>query len=385
MTGPWHTLYSAVPEFLQYDNKTHLIFAGTTKGFALNERPTEDIVKEIREAKARGKNKFVFAGSAETIIIPVTKKAQTVINLLPEIPEKDFFFHVAGIEAQKDYDDFVKKHNYTKKFSIIATHQFEYFTNCNMHQYFLHIANPQYKIENREKLFVCFNKIDRNHRTRLITKMINSGLIEKGFYSFEGSPNPAWIDQIITEPRWDDEVKRTFTENRSKFPMRLNITPERSNPVDLQPDDLPYHEKSYFSIVTETMFYNTAEEVGRPGIYMMGTDGVFISEKTYKTMAFKHPFIIVGQAGILKALKKYGYKTFHPFIDESYDDVTDSDKRFEMLWAEIQRLCSFTAEQWLEWQRQVLPIIEHNFQVLRDKKSFLINDNINELHQLFSK
>ena len=42
--------------------------------------------------------------------------------------------------------------------------------------------------------------------------------------------------------------------------------------------------------------------------------------QTYK------PFILIDRYQI-KKLKEWGFKTFHPFIDESYDDVLDKDKR----------------------------------------------------------
>ena len=38
----------------------------------------------------------------------------------------------------------------------------------------------------------------------------------------------------------------------------------------------------------------------------------------------------------IKKLKEWGFKTFHPFIDESYDDVLDKDKRQEMIFKQIE-------------------------------------------------
>jgi hypothetical protein len=46
---------------------------------------------------------------------------------------------------------------------------------------------------------------------------------------------------------------------------------------------------------------------------------VLISEKTYKPIAFQHPFVILGPKGILKALKDQGFETFENLFDESYD------------------------------------------------------------------
>lgn len=91
----------------------------------------------------------------------------------------------------------------------------------------------------------------------------------------------------------------------------------------------PY-ENSYITIVTETIFkekYN------------------YISEKTWKPIAHQHPFIMVGKPGILKYLREIGFKTFSPFIDESYDDEIDTEKRFKMIIDEIKRLDSLSKKE----------------------------------------
>jgi hypothetical protein len=65
-------------------------------------------------------------------------------------------------------------------------------------------------------------------------------------------------------------------------------------------------------------------------------------------------------------LNERGYKTFHPFIDESYDSEPDFEKRFKMCVEEIKRLEKFTTEEWLEWQKNIKPIVEHNYKYLQN-------------------
>ena len=53
-----------------------------------------------------------------------------------------------------------------------------------------------------------------------------------------------------------------------------------------------------------------------------------VSEKTYKAIRLGMPFILfTGRPGILKHLKRIGFKTFHPHIDESYDMATIHDNQ----------------------------------------------------------
>jgi hypothetical protein len=377
-----HTIFVAIPELKQYKDKTFLLYAGTAREHALTSRPAEDIVEEIREAKKQGKEKFVFVGSSETLLLPLLKKIQIIIKLIDEIPEKDFIFHVCcAFDVDKEYEKLCEQFGWTKKLRLLSSNTFEYLTRNNVH-HLNQSVSYEYEVKSeRPKLFVCFNKVHREHRVTLLFKMLNSGLINKGFYSFEGAGD-YWMERILSDPSYNQEIKQSIEKYKHLFPIRLNITKERHNPIDLQPDDVIYHTDSHFSIITETLFY-TREEAKERHCFLDASDGVFFSEKTFKTIGFKHPFILVGQTNILKSLRQLGYKTFHPYIDESYDDITDGDQRLEAIWKEINRLCNFSTDQWIEWQKQVKPIVDYNFEILKNKQSFLYTD-ISKAHQLFS-
>ena len=50
---------------------------------------------------------------------------------------------------------------------------------------------------------------------------------------------------------------------------------------------------------------------------------MFVTEKTFKPMAFYHPFVVMGQAGILNYLHTQGFETFNNLFDETYDTIAD--------------------------------------------------------------
>jgi hypothetical protein len=117
------------------------------------------------------------------------------------------------------------------------------------------------------------------------------------------------------------------------------------------------YEKSLISILSETFFY---EESG------------YLSEKIWKPIAHGHPFILIGPQNSLKFIKKeFGFKTFHPFINEAYDAIEDGNLRMEMIQKEIKRLNSYSLEELKKIVEQVIPIILHNKQKLLEygKKS----------------
>jgi hypothetical protein len=51
------------------------------------------------------------------------------------------------------------------------------------------------------------------------------------------------------------------------------------------------------------------------------------TEKIFKTCAYYHPFLLIGQHHTLKRLKQLGFETYNNIFDESYDDIIDFDLR----------------------------------------------------------
>jgi len=102
---------------------------------------------------------------------------------------------------------------------------------------------------------------------------------------------------------------------------------------------------TYFSLITETLFYE---------------HGHYISEKTFKGISHMHPFIVLGKPGILKQLKKWGFKTFSDFWDESYDDIKNNSERMIKVFEVTKSLIEKTNEEWDELYQKLIPILEYN-------------------------
>jgi hypothetical protein len=76
------------------------------------------------------------------------------------------------------------------------------------------------------------------------------------------------------------------------------------------------------------------------------------------------PFIYVGCFGALKKLKEWGVKTFHPYIDESYDNERDPVRRFGMIEHEIKKLAEKPIEEIHDWYYSITDVLIHNQQNL---------------------
>lgn len=78
------------------------------------------------------------------------------------------------------------------------------------------------------------------------------------------------------------------------------------------------------------------------------------------------PFVLLQRPHGLKKLQDFGFKTFHPYIDESYDEVEDDEERLKMLVLEINRLLKMKPSELHEMWIQCIPIIKHNIEVLKN-------------------
>jgi hypothetical protein len=378
------TILGLHPEFLKYLDDIHVVYASTMAEHAIYCIPVVDILNEIREALNSGKKRIYFFNDAESLQPENLTKVQIIVELLSEFHDSIFFYSTSAPYGQEFYDSWLKqKPYYKKRITILSADNFEHSIN----QYLIHGLKPEnvkeYEVKLKDKKFTCFNKIERLHRIRLIADMYKNNLVYNNFYSFEGGQID-WIEKLNRRINNNigfnfEEMKNIIVDHTNDFPLRLNITEDRHNPIDVRVDDLQYINNSYFSIVTETYFYQDYKKYA--GLCLATYyDTLFVSEKTYKSFALKHPFILLAFPNTLKYLKECGYKTFHPYIDESYDSIIDDELRYKAVLKEILRLCNQTDEEWLTWQQNVKPIIEHNFQHLLNKTRF---SKIQDVDKLF--
>ena len=114
-----------------------------------------------------------------------------------------------------------------------------------------------------------------------------------------------------------------------------------------------------FSVVLETVF----------------DERIHLTEKTCRALATGHPFILANGPGALQYLKGYGFKTFQPWINESYDSEYNHDKRLKMIILEMQRLCSLDESTFYKTVRECYKVADHN------KKLFFSDKFLNKINE----
>ena len=229
---------------------------------------------------------------------------------LHNIPSKNVLLSADNHRLQKDLDKWI----YNKdKINILEISFGEMSVECFTHYLGVKKVSVEHiqKLQNKEREFYFLNlmRTKRAYRVELADWTEDENLGDKILYS------ALWKDKIIS-----DKYHWPANEIQKDWCMDMDLNSYSQNPY--------FH--SYVEIVTETMFDNTALQ---------------LSEKTFKPIVNLQPFILVSSAGHLQKLKSMGYKTFSPFIDESYDLVEDNVKRMEMIKSEIKRICNMEKKE----------------------------------------
>ena len=246
------------------------------------------------------------------------------------------------------------------------------------------------------KKFLCLNAHHRQHRFELVYQVFKRGMENNFNISYLASMDDGedvieiWrgLAQNIDDPypfgEWDEDrqrflkltpifydytkdeidhegntnlvVDRRISDNRRAAIGRDQILRRRvvmGNPVF-------HRENNWIYVITETMFGTETMFVDCIGKDNNHRD---VSEKTWKPIGLKMPFILLHQPFALRRLRDIGYRTFHTIWDENYDEITNVADRFNTIMDLIESLNN--REDFLDIMYKCEEIVEHNFQMLK--------------------
>ena len=210
--------------------------------------------------------------------------------------------------------------------------------------------------------------MNRPHRVAICYLALKHDLLEQGYFSFITDLHR---DSLKLLKRFFDDENLEEVDNKIKNlvpyeidTQHLSLNEKRSfYPIDNNKKEL--YQNSYVHITSETQF----NEHSSP----------FFSEKTWRPIMNLQPFIFIGNPGSLEQLREFGFKTFHPFIDESYDLIKDDRQRLLAIEQEIKKLAEMPIEEIHSWYYSILNTLIHNRDRLRTFK------NYNPMHDLFTQ
>lgn len=231
----------------------------------------------------------------------------------------------------------------------------------------------------RPHYFLSLNRNPKLHRQVLGSLLLKNNLLDKGMmsmgYDVDGihkfdnyvptdfnRKTPIYSEEKIKEL----DLHRHISEFKNMCPLLIDDDVE-----DLRDDHTlgwinihpKTYNKAYFSIIAGNSF---------------DTPWLHPDEKFWKPLGQFHPFIWVGPTGGMQHLKDMGFKSFSPYIDESYDTEEDCEKRMLMIVNEITRLCNMNKEEIHEWYYSMQDILIHNWKRI-------VENNVNPFYELYNK
>jgi hypothetical protein len=178
------------------------------------------------------------------------------------------------------------------------------------------------------------------------------------------------LDNILDQAVW------SYVE---KWCDGRHLSVRTNNPVATIGWDRQFEEEwyndTYFTLAVETAVNSQLDPLVRTDD--MSPCELFVTEKTFKPIAFQHPFMICGMPHTLKFLRENGFETFNHIFDESYDNVMFFEDRLDIIYNNIQ---NFDTNKYLDPLTKEK--IKHNYNQFYNRSLVLTgikNDLINPL------
>jgi hypothetical protein len=190
--------------------------------------------------------------------------------------------------------------------------------------------------------FLCPNNIiggERKHRIEMLQQFVGRNLLERNLISF---PDVC--------PYEGQSLKLLCVKYDLDCPeVRLPLVIDNGSGYAAQSHRIDLWEQannSLIHVVTETVYRGKKNH---------------LTEKTFKPIVMQQPFIIQSCKGSLEYLRRYGFKTFADFWDESYDEADDGVRTYE-IGKVLQDINTMSQKEKAQLQTAVNSTVEHNFQ-----------------------
>ena len=241
---------------------------------------------------------------------------------------------------------------------------YSYYANC------IEKLQPSFST-NKKSHFLSLNNRATTRRQMLYYFFDKFSLRSKSYFSYIGEIKR-------TKFKSHDDISNICTENGNPWFLTKSKLKELNEriPITIDGDTFfendwgygqsCYYDDAFCSIVMETY---TAEQYP------------FFTEKTFKPIAFFHPFILDCNPGGLALLREMGFKTFDDFWDEDYDNLRDNP-RLEAIFHLILEISNWSQEKINAVYSKMMPILEHNHNHFYNVLPKMFED---KKYELFSK
>ncbi len=330
------------------------------------------------------------------------EKFHTILNDINVFKGKNIYLLNANSKSEHAYNSWLSLNNINSlEINMIGYdfYLFEYYSELKNSFWYKNYANKKIlQIVNsltdtsplRNNTFSTFNLRPRPHRWALILYLRSKNLISNGLVTFFGeefgfndTPSVSEADEII---RFIQNVETTEGELLQYYDEIMQSTPiiNERNSCEIRSDLWARKEgeiqflipeadrngnindiESYYEIVTETWLTNS--------------DCMYITEKTLRAILRMQIFIIIGSPFTIRHLNDMGFKSFSPYINESYDEIEDPILRLRAIFIEIERIEMMGKTELHKLYVSLIPIFIHNLNHLLFETPNILNKAIKDM------
>jgi hypothetical protein len=175
----------------------------------------------------------------------------------------------------------------------------------------------------RDYNFTVLNRLHKSWRATVMADLHRNRILDCSQWSYCESgllddDNPIEIDAF-------DGLRNVAGEFLNRAPYFWDQLDQSQRNDHSNIGNIDYYQNAYCNIVLETHF--DADQ----------SQGVFLTEKTFKPIKHGQLFFVIGCAGSLQELNNLGYCTFDRVFDTSYDSIIDNTTRWRALLQSIKQ------------------------------------------------
>ena len=249
-----------------------------------------------------------------------------------------FTLYFGNANTEKLYDRYCKINNITNR---INAKYYPHWLNTVMLNY-ADLNSAFTRDDERKNVFTFFNGFERPHRIDTLNYLDDNDLLDKCEWTLISEPN------LLINHNLHHLLPKSI-EGFNNLRELGACTETPSNQF------LKKCDNSYFDLVAETYYDHDYYHYDE----LEWHETIFFTEKVFRSIKFKRPFLLIGNRNSLKQLHKMGFQTFPTMFDESYDTM-DNQTRLNHI---LEQLKTFTVNKAhdLFYSDEVQEAIEHNY------------------------
>ena len=211
-----------------------------------------------------------------------------------------------------------------------------------------------------KKKYITFNRLTssaRIYRSLFINELIKHDILDQGHVSYgDVCPNnghnyvrnlaDARDDGLITHDMFL-EAAGNIAVALETGPLRIDYLTRPAIPNgSMQLSAVPESQESFLQVVTETCYWDRK---------------CHLTEKIFKPIIGRQPFVLLGCANNLAYFKSYGFKTFDRWWDESYDRIEDPIGRLQSVGNIVKQISDYSLDDLTTMLHEMQEVLDYNY------------------------